>query len=183
MKSLRIETSRLQLRPFTLDDVDELHLLWTDPLVRKYLWDDQVIPRETTRAIIENSVTSFETNRFGLWAVLPQAKEKLVGFAAFWYFREPPQLELLYGLSPAHWNKGLGTEVARALITYGFEELSFERIDASTDAANVESARVMEKVGMVLQKRENTNGLDTVYYSISRECYQNGFIGCDRANY
>ena len=160
MKSHRIETCRLQLRPFTLGDVDELHRLWTDAHVRKYLWDDKLIPRETTKSIIENSVTSFEINRFGLWAVLPQSEEMLIGFAAFWYFHEPPKLELLYGIAPAHWNKGLATEVARALIRYGFEELSFERIDASTDAGNLESARVMEKVGMVFQKRENTNGLE-----------------------
>ncbi len=55
------------------------------------------------------------------------------------------------------------------MLSYGFNELSFERIEASTDAANVASSKVMERVGMSFWKREMTNGLDTVYFAISRQ--------------
>jgi len=54
------------------------------------------------------------------------------------------------------------------MINYGFRELSFERIEASTDAANVSSSRVMERAGMSFWKREITNGLDTIYFAILR---------------
>ena len=169
MKTPRIETARLRLRPFNLADVDDLHRLWTEPGVRQYLWDDEVIPRERTKSIIETSLASFDANGFGLWAVLPEAKATLIGFCGFWFFHEPPKLELLYGIAPAHWNKGLASEAAEAMMRYGFEELKFERIEASTDAANLASSRVMEKAGMTFWKRETKNGLDTIYYSISRE--------------
>ncbi|MDQ3803633.1 MAG: GNAT family N-acetyltransferase [Acidobacteriota bacterium] len=165
------ETERLRLRPLTPDDTDELHRLWTEPGVRRYLWDGEVIARARVRAMIEASVASFEARGFGLWAVLPRAAEALVGFCGFWFFHEPPRLELLYGIAPACWNRGLATEAAVAMLRYGFEELSFERIEASTDAANAASARVLERAGMSFWKRETTNGLDTVYYSVSREAF------------
>lgn len=171
MRSPGIATARLRLRPFTLDDVDDLHRLWTEPGVRRYLWDDEVIPRERTKSIIETSLASFETHGFGLWAVFPQAEAALIGFCGFWFFHEPLKLELLYGIAPAYWNKGLASEIAKAMLRYGFEELKFERIEASTDAANLASSRVMARAGMNFWKRELTNGLDTVYYAISREAF------------
>lgn len=166
-----IETTRLRLRPFTLDDVDDLHRLWTEPGVRQYLWDDEIIPRERAESIILSSLASFETNGYGLWALLTALEDALIGFCGFWSFHDPPRLELLYGITPAYWNQGLATEAARAMIRYGFEELSFERIEASTDAANLASSRVMERAGMSFWRREHTNGLETVYYAISREAF------------
>ena len=163
-----IETARLRLRPFRLDDVDALHRLWTEPEVRQYLWDGDVITRERVESLVNTSLTSFEDHGFGLWAVLPREEESLIGFCGFWFFHEPPKLELLYGISPAHWHKGLATEAARAMMNYGFRELSFQRIEASTDAANMASSKVMERAGMSFWKRETTNGLDTVYFAISR---------------
>lgn len=172
MKSFNIETARLRLRPFTREDVDELHRLFVEPGVRKFLWDDEVIPRERTESVIETSIASFEAKGFGLWAILPQAKDALIGFCGFWLFHDPPQLELLYGLSEAYWSKGLAAEVAGAMLSYGFEQLGFERIEASTDAAHAASVRVMQKAGMTFWKRECTNGLDTVYYAATREAFR-----------
>ncbi|MCM3874073.1 MAG: GNAT family N-acetyltransferase [Pyrinomonadaceae bacterium] len=163
-----IETARLRLRPFRLDNVDALHRLWTEPEVRRYLWDDDIITRERVQSLVNVSLKSFEDHGFGLWAVLPRESESVIGFCGFWFFHEPPKLELLYGISPAHWHKGLATEAARAMLNYGFTELSFDRIQASTDAANLASSKVMEKAGMSFWRREMTNGLDTVYFEISR---------------
>jgi ribosomal-protein-alanine N-acetyltransferase len=163
-----IETARLRLRPFRLDDVDALHGLWTEPEVRRYLWDGDVITRGRVESLVKTSLTSFEDHGYGLWAVFARYEESLIGFCGFWFFHEPPKLELLYGIAPTHWHKGLATEAARAMMNYSFKELSFERIEGSTDAANVASARVMERAGMSLWKRETTNGLDTVYFAILR---------------
>ncbi|HKQ50948.1 MAG TPA: GNAT family N-acetyltransferase, partial [Pyrinomonadaceae bacterium] len=172
MEPFVIETARLRLRPLTLEDADELHRLFVEPGVRKFLWDDEVIPKERAESTIETSINSFETRGFGLWAVSPRTEAALIGFSGFWFFHDPPQLELLYGLSESYWNMGLATELARAMLGYGFEELRFVRVEASTDAANVASQRVMQKAGMAFWKRECTNGLDTVYYAVTREAFR-----------
>ena len=172
VNSLILSTPRLTLRPFTLEDVDALHSLWNEPGVRKYLWDDEPVPRDRVHWIIDASLKTFETSRLGLWGIFPNAERTLIGFSGFWHFHEPPALELLYGIAPTHWHCGFATEASRALIKYGFHELGLDRIQASTDAGNETSERVMQSLGMTFWKREVTNGRDTIYYAISREEFE-----------
>ncbi len=172
MEPFVIETTRLRLRPFRPEDLDELHRLFVEPGVRKFLWDDEVIPKERARSVIEASVHSFEAEGFGLWAASLPKEDALIGFCGFWFFHDPPKLELLYGLSEGYWNMGLATEMARAMLGYGFERLGFGRVEASTDAAHAASLRVLQKAGMTFWKRECTNGLDTVYYAATREAFR-----------
>jgi len=80
MEELAIATTRLQLRQFRLGDVDDLHRLWNEPGVRKYLWDDRPVPRELVESIVERSVALFRELGFGLWAVLPKTADELFGF-------------------------------------------------------------------------------------------------------
>jgi ribosomal-protein-alanine N-acetyltransferase len=167
-----IETARLRLRPVAMSDLDAIHELWTDPGVRKYLWDDEVIPIGQAASVIETSRSLFEEDGYGLWVVCPRDEETIIGFCGYWFFHDPPELELLYGIATAQWGRSLATEAARAMIGHGFEKLSFNRIQASTDGLNQASVRVMEKAGMTFDKRTLTNGLDTIYYSITREAFQ-----------
>lgn len=169
MSFFEIKTERLKLRPCTMDDVDAIHQIWTDAGVRKYLWDDNVISREETSSVIEKSFEYFRTKDFGLWAVVPLDEDRIIGFCGFWFFHEPPQLELLYGIITDHWGKGFATEAARAMLRLGFEEFGFQEVVASTDAPNTASVRVMEKLGMNFLKRQDSEGLDTIFYSIRRE--------------
>lgn len=162
-----IETERLFFRPLTQADADALHGLWTDAGVREHLWDGEIIAREKTEEVVRRSRELFETAGLGLWAVLPRAGEALAGFCGYWYFRDPPELELLYGIAVERWGMGLATEAARAMLRYGFEVLGFEHVAASTDAANTASVRVLEKLGMRLEKRAVVGGLDTLFYSVS----------------
>ncbi len=168
----RIETARLFLRPYVKTDLDDLHRLWTDPDVRRYLFDDKILARQGVAAEIEHSLASFETRGFGQWAVLLKGHDALIGFCGYRFFHEPPELQLLYGLAPAYWGQGLAAEAARAMIRYGFEALSFDEIIASADAPNEASFRVMEKTGMTFQKRVFIDGLDTIYYAVSRADFQ-----------
>ena len=55
MSSKELETVRLRLRPCGPKDLEPLHLLWTDPDVRRHLWDDTVIAREQAWEVIEGS--------------------------------------------------------------------------------------------------------------------------------
>lgn len=159
-----LETARLLIRPFTLEDIDDLHSIWNEAGVRRYLWDDEPVPREQVKEIIQKSIESFKDHNHGLSAVLKKSDTSLIGFCGFWLFHHPPQLELLYGISSVWWNQGFATEAARAMMDHGFAALSFPRVIASTNAPNVASVKVMEKLGMTFWKRELTNGLDTIYY-------------------
>jgi ribosomal-protein-alanine N-acetyltransferase len=162
-----IETERLELRPLTPADADATYALWTDPDVRHYLFDDEIIPREVVADEIATSQRLMAEHGYGLWMMRLRNTDAIIGFCGYRYFHEPPQLQLLYGVAPAHWGQGLATEAACAVIRYGFEVSGFERIVASSDAPNLASQRVMVRAGMVFLKRDTFNGLDTVYYEVT----------------
>jgi ribosomal-protein-alanine N-acetyltransferase len=142
--------------------------------VRKYLFDDEILPPEVAADIVQKSLGYFADVGYGLWALTRREAddtnaERLIGVCGFWFFHEPPELELLYMLSEDCWGRGLAVEAARAVMQYGFAALGMTRIQASTDAPNVASVRVMEKLGMTFLKQETRDGLDTIFYVGSRE--------------
>lgn len=164
-----LRTSRLDLLPLAGSDAEALHALWTTEPVRRFLWDGKVVPREQTREIVERSEALFAERGFGLWGVRERGDPALAGFAGYWHFREPPALELLFGVAAERWGRGLATEAAGRVVRYGFEALELPRVEASTDAANAASQRVLEKLGMALSHRAVVDGLDTTFYTLGRD--------------
>lgn len=150
-----------------MSDTEAIHRLWNNPQVRRYLWDDEIIPRTQVMSVLAESMRLFNESAYGLWAARFQDGDEVMGFCGYWYFHEPPELQLLYGIAPEYWNKGLATELGQAMLHYGFEQLHFQRITASADAPNVASVRVLEKLGLKFSRRENKNNQDTVFYEIS----------------
>ena len=146
-----------------------LHSLFTDPGVRRFLWDDRVIARGETGAVIEASVASFTSHGFGQWLAFPREGDTLVGFSGLRFVDGTPDIELLYALAPACWGWGLASEAARAVLHHGFVALGIPRILACADAPNAASIRVMERLGMRFVRRGAEHGLDTVCYSLARE--------------
>jgi [ribosomal protein S5]-alanine N-acetyltransferase len=172
MAIIEIETARIRMRPFKQEDIDDIHHLWIDPGVRKYLWDDVEITREQATSVVEGSIESFKARGFGFWVITLKGEESIIGFCGFRLFGDPPEVEILYGLFPQYWGEGLTTEAARAMIRCGFEENRFDRIFAGADPPNKVSFRVMEKTGMRFAKEIKINDLDAIYYDITREAYQ-----------
>lgn len=167
-----IETTRLIMRPVTLDDLEEMHAIWTDEGVRRYLWDDEIIPRETAQIPIKASIETFASHGFGLFAVINKEDEKMIGFCGFRFLDDTDEIELLYGILPDYWNKGLTTEAVKACLKSGFEEKGFEQIIAITNTPNMASIRVMEKAGMKFLNRDSFHEQDSIFYSISHEEFE-----------
>ena len=164
--AVSIETTRISMRSFERGDADALHRIFLDPDVRRFLLDDQVVSREWVEEEIAASIARFETGSAGLFSVFLKNDQTLIGFCGFRPFFEPPQLQLLYGLLPAYWSKGLATEAARAMIEFGFGAVAFDRITASADPPNAASIRVLEKAGMSFDRRETIGALETVFYYV-----------------
>src|SRR5262245_24423244 len=163
-----IETERLTLRPFAQLQATQLHTLWTQPDVRRYLWYDQLIPDARTAEILQRNDELFAREGFGLWSISERAAPGLCGFGGYWHFREPSELELILGLAAEYWHQGIATEAGLSLIEYGFEALGFSAIRGSCDAANQRSVSLMQRLGMEFEKRISVAGIDTVFYRIQR---------------
>lgn len=163
-----LRASRLVLRPAGLADLEAMHALWTEPDVRRHLWDDVVIPVEQAREVLETTERHFGERGYGIWVVHEREAGGLVGFAGCrpWGTGEP---ELLYGLRAAWWGRGLATEACHAALGHVFETLGHRLVFAATDPPNAASIRVMERLGMTFDQRTEMHGLDTVVYRLSRE--------------
>ena len=161
-------TARTTLRPVAAGDVPALHELWTDPAVRKYLWDDTIISRDRAADVVAASDEDFAAHGFGLWAVRETATDDWIGFCGF-RSSDANEVELLYGIWPRCWGQGLATEAARVLLSYAFLTLGVAEIVAATDVPNHASARVLERLGMQFDRRGLLNGLDTLFYRLPRE--------------
>jgi [ribosomal protein S5]-alanine N-acetyltransferase len=166
----KLSTERLTLRPISLSDVDALHTFWTDPAVRRYLWDNEVISRETVVDIVRDSDANFRDFGSGLYAIeLSAVPDQLIGFCGLRRMADRDDIELLYGMLPRYWGEGLVGEAAREVLRHGFTECGLERIVGATNTPNQRSVRVLQRLGMVFEERRQHKGLDTVVYSISSD--------------
>jgi ribosomal-protein-alanine N-acetyltransferase len=180
MSAIHLETPRLLLRPFSLAYAEELHRMWVEPSMRKFLWDDKIITQETAIEIIEASEKTFPQNGLGYWVISLKELLEPVGFCGLRHFRFEDQpnntdeVEILYGLTAAHCGKGLATEASVEVLRYGFVELGLPRIYAGADPPNRNSFRVMERLGMKLLRQTVIDGLDTIYYVLNRDEFSRG---------
>jgi RimJ/RimL family protein N-acetyltransferase len=147
-----LRTERILLCPWTREDVDALHELWTAPEVRRYLWDDAVITRDLAAKVVESHLVTATEHRIGCWALhippTPSAGSRIGGFCGFRFIDDGPEIELMYGLQPEHWRKGLATEACRAALQYLWRSTEYQQVYARTDPPNLESVQVMERLGM-----------------------------------
>lgn len=164
-----LETARLRLREFTMDDLDELAALRADPLVMKYIGEHS---REKVRDRLRVYIASYASNGFGVWGVEHKADGKLIGWCGLMFLEETPEVEVGYGIAKEYWGQGLMTEAASASMRYGFEQIGLERIVAVALPENIASRRIMEKLGMKYEKNVFHYGFDCVYYAITRDEFQ-----------
>jgi [ribosomal protein S5]-alanine N-acetyltransferase len=180
-------TERLELSPFTAADADELVALFNDPDVGRWLLDGESVSRAWVEEEIAASERRFREGRCGLWALRelggggahdardtprPRPLDRapatgIVGFAGFRPFFEPPELQLLYGLLPGWWGRGLAREAAARVIGHARSELGLREILAATDRPNHASSRVLEKLGFVLWKGSDDGPAGTLFYRLT----------------
>ena len=172
-----IDTARLRLRPYRDRDLDALHALWTDPDVRRYLWDDMIITRARAAETMQASIASMARHGFGHWAVCAAGADALIGFCGLSCMDETPEIELMYGLAPAQWGCGFATEAARAVLRHAFETVGQPRVHAITDVPNRASIAVLQRLGMQFEARCRHHGLDRLRYVITREAFESATTG------
>lgn len=164
-----LTTARLRLRPVREDDVDALHALWTDPQVRRYLWDDLVIERATAAERVAASEESFARAGWGLWAMEAPGGAALIGAIGLVEIDPAVGPEIIYSLHPDHQGRGHATEASAAVLDHAFDALGFARVPGRTDTPNRASARVLERLGMRFDGETLFHGKPHVCYSIGRE--------------
>jgi len=162
------KTRNLTFSPLSLRDSDKLHDLWTSERVCESLWGDDIISKEQTKTIINDSKHLFRKEKLGLWSVKLKKNNTLLGFGGFWYLYEPAELQLIFSVEKQYRGYGYGTEIARAIIHFGFKYRAMQVIVGSNSSTNKAPSRVLQKAGMLFNKQITQDGLATIYYNIPK---------------
>ena len=177
-----LQTPRLHLRSFTIDDARLLDELDSDPEVLRYIGPR----RQATIAEYETQIQSvFHSydERFraqGFWAVIDREQGEFYGWICLRPARDfrfveltrftDEQAELGYRLRRSAWGRGLATEAALAVIAAGWQHESMRTIVATALVDHRRSTRVMEKCGMSRQYEFQIDGYacPSVVYAVDR---------------
>lgn len=145
-----IETDRLVIRPISADDTELLHRLYSDPDVMRYHGYGPKPPEEV-QILATNMISHQEKHGFSSGNVFEKDSGSFVGRAGLIYVDlqdDQPDIEIGYLLFKPFWNKGYGTELALAILNWGFKHLPVTKLVANVRSENNGSIKVLEKIGM-----------------------------------
>ena len=154
--TILIETERLAMRHFTLDDIDAVFEFSSDRDVTKLTGDQCVQNREEARSIITDIwLPEYEKYGYGRYALIHKGDNKVIGFCGLKYIpgeelgREKGAPDIGYRMLKPYWGKGLGFEGAKAAMDYGKNVLGLTDIFGDAVVENTASIRILEKLGLV----------------------------------
>ncbi|MBY6036898.1 GNAT family N-acetyltransferase [Fictibacillus nanhaiensis] len=168
-----IETSRLILREVTTEDSKDMFAYLSDHDVVKHMGLE---PYQTVEDVWDEVgwYTSIYQEGTGMrWGITLKNSGRIIGSCGFLNWRTKHfRAEVGFELSKDFWGKGIGSEALEAVVTYGFQHLQLERIEALIEPNNLASQKLVEKQGFqkegLLRHYEFTCGkFDDLYmYSI-----------------
>ena len=146
-----LETPRLALRRFTPDDLDWFAALSADPDVARYLGGPR--DRRAAEEVFDARILRYydENPGLGIWLTVERATGRRVGYHLLNNIQGESMIQVGYTLSKEAWGLGYATEMAAAVLRYGFLDLRVPCINGIASLANHPSQRVLEKIG--LQRR------------------------------
>lgn len=166
-----VETSRLVLRPFRPDDLDDLARIYADAEVRRY-FPDGPLDRDGTRDELDWFLSGGDPARPGLvlHALVERATGRLIGRAGLlpWTIDGIDEVEIAYLIDKPYWRLGLGIEIARALVRHGFDVLGLDRLVAIIHRDNLASVRTAEQAGLRFERSIVVDGWPCVLHARAR---------------
>jgi ribosomal-protein-alanine N-acetyltransferase len=127
----------VRLRPVTAEDGDALHAIFTQPGVRKFLFDDILLMREQTQVHVEAAATH------DAWVICES--DRVVGFVSLRPTGE--DVELMVAIGEQDWGRGLAFAAAAEALRHAFEKRGRSRVLAAVDLPNERSHKLMKRLG------------------------------------
>jgi len=166
-----LQTPRLILRQFTLDDAALIHQLNSDPEVLKYLHEPALENEEHAKAILTNIILPQYQNNLGRWAIHIEDSNEFIGWCGLKHLIETDEIDLGYRLMQQFWGKGFAYEAAKHTVDYGFNQLHLKTITGRAHIENIASLKILEKIGMQFIKEEIVDDCRVKTYTLSNPNY------------
>ena len=186
--SKTLNTKRLILRPFKLDDATAMFNNWCqDTRVTEYLsWLPHKDIDETIR-VLKMWVEDYQKPHTYHYAIVEKATDNLIGSIGCVDFKERLEAcEVGYCISYEAWGKGYMSEALKELLTFLFEDVGVRRVYARHALVNPGSGKVMEKAEMRFEgshresfKTHDGKFVDMAHYSILKKDYYKQYKGDD----
>jgi [ribosomal protein S5]-alanine N-acetyltransferase len=129
----------IELRVVESSDGEALHMIFTEPGVRRFLFDDQVLTREQSQRHVDAAADH------DAWVICENGE--VIGFVSL--RPKDDTRELVIAVSERHWGRGVALEAAQVAMRHGFDALRLERILAIVDLPNERSHWLMAQLGFV----------------------------------
>ncbi len=148
-----LETERLILRQFTLDDAAFILELLNTPTWLRFIGDRGVHSIEDAENYLRNgSLKSYAENGFGFYAVVEKESKKAIGMCGLIKRDTLPDIDIGFAFVPNLISKGFGYEIASATLDYAFNVLKIKRIVAIVNPENEKSIGLIKKIGMQFEE-------------------------------
>lgn len=173
----RIETDRLILRRYKIEDADAMYKNWaSDSEVTKFLTWQPHSSVEVSRGIIENWLKEYSDEKYYQWAIVLKANgNEPIGDISVVHMNEDiSMVHIGYCLGRAWWRRGIMSEALKAVMDFMFDTVEVNRVEARHDPRNPNSGKVMQKCGMKYEgtlrsaDRNNQGICDACYYALLR---------------
>ncbi len=165
-----IETERLILREYTPDDFPALYAILSDPETMQHY--PAPYDAEGTRKWIAWNLDNYRTCGFGLWAVILRETGEFIGDCGLTMQQIDGESlpEIGYHIHKKHWRNGFGSEAARAVRDWAFENTDHAALFSYMKSTNTPSQATAAAIGMQLLKEypDSYYGL-TYVYGLTRE--------------
>ena len=169
-QTIILETERLILRRLVMDDLDDLFALYSDAQVRKY-FPEGTLTYEQTKEELEWFLNGHPDHpELGLWATIQKETGKFIGRCGLlpWTLDGRDEVEVAYMIAREYWRQGFGSEAARGILQYGFEQLGLSRLICLIDKDNDASIKVATGMGMTFEKEVDDGMGPAQLYSIHK---------------
>jgi RimJ/RimL family protein N-acetyltransferase len=152
MSDVVLETERLTLREYRLDDLDAAAEMFADPVHMQHY--PHPFSREESLVWIEENLRRYEDDGFGLWVVEPRDTGEFIGDVGLTYRTVDgiEEVEIGWHITHSAWGHGYAPEAAAACRDYAFAELAIPRLISIIGPDNIASRRVAEKISMHVEK-------------------------------
>ena len=167
MPDVQIESDRLIMRRWRLDDFESYLELCQDPEVMRFLGGKTFDRLECWRHMAF-MVGHWQLLGYGPWVVEEKATGAFVGRVGFLNPEGWPAFELGWTLSRKFWGRGYATEAARRALAYAFDELDKSHVISLIDPNNTNSIKVAERLGERVEGKTDLFGREVLIYGIDR---------------
>lgn len=148
--TVRLETDRLILRRFVVEDVQAAYRNWTsDDRTTEFLRWPTHRSVDVTDGILRHWVAEYARPDFYQWVIEPRDVGEAIGTISSVGMNEKAgAVEIGYCIGSPWWGRGYVTEAMAAVMAFFFDEVGVNRVEASFDPNNPGSGRVMQKCGL-----------------------------------